>query len=90
MKAIIGFLVGAAISYVLTTIVFPSEPVVKVQTQLVGRILPLDPPAGTRPCVPAPAKQDTQCLSPAYVLGLLRDCRNGKLDQAEADITLRQ
>ena len=88
MKALIGFLVGVAVSYVLPAIVFPPEPVVKVQTQLVGRILPLGPPAVTRPC--APAKQDTQCLSPAYVLGLLRDCRNGKLDQTEADITLRQ
>lgn len=85
MKTIIGFIVGFAVG-LIGWILFPPEPVVKFRTQVIGRIVQ-EEVLVQKECPPPPTQQ---CLSPAYVLGLLKDCRNGRLDQADTDITLRR
>lgn len=83
--AIIGFILGFGVGLAGWVILLPTDPIVKVQTQVIRHTVPGQ-------CPPAPRRVQTtsQCLSPAYVLDLMKDCRAGRLNQTDADVTLRQ
>lgn len=85
MNAIIGLIVGFLIG-LTGSLIFQPEPVVQLQTQVVERIVQEEVQV-EKEC---PAIQERQCIEPAYVLGLMKDCRAGKLDQTDSDVTVRK
>lgn len=86
MKPFIAFVIGLVLGVGLWLFIPSSAPEIKYVTQYRDRVVETEVRVD-KDCAAPPEKH---CLSPAYVLGLLQDCRAGKLDQSIPDITVRK
>jgi hypothetical protein len=87
MNAILGFLAGIALAALVWLAMPLAEAPVVYVTKVVNHVTQEEVLVEKECPAPAPERQ---CIAPAYVLGLLKDCRAGKLDQTDADITVRK
>ena len=88
MNTIIGLIVGLVIG-LTASLMFQPEPVVKLSTQVVERVVQ-EEVLVEKDCPAPEPNTERQCIEPSYVLGLMKDCRAGKLDQTDSDVTVRK
>jgi hypothetical protein len=89
MNVLLAFLCGFATAVMIWLALPPADaPVVYVPK--VERIVVQEEVMVEKDC-PAPEPQaERQCIEPSYVLGLMKDCRAGRLDQTDPDVTVRR
>jgi hypothetical protein len=87
MNAILGFLAGLALAALVWLIMPPEAPRTVTVTRVVNHVTQEEVLVEKECPAPPPERQ---CIEPAYVLDLLKDCRAGRLDQAHPDITVRK
>lgn len=88
MKPLFTFIIGISAGLLLGLFMLGDPEPVTVP-QAVERIVREEVKVEAKCPVTSPCP-DRRCISPSYVLDLLKACRAGKLDQSDADITVRQ
>jgi len=89
MNAVLAFLCGVAVTIMVwLSLPMPEASVVYVP-KIVNRVIQ-EEVLVEKDCPALEIVPVKQCIEPAYVLGLMKDCRAGKLDQSDPDITVRQ
>lgn len=87
MNVILGFLCGVAVVVMAWLVIPPEAPRTVTVTKVINRVTQEEVLVEKECPAPAPERQ---CIEPSYVLGLLKDCRAGRLDQTDPDVTVRK
>ena len=87
MNAILAFLAGIALAVLVCLVIPLAETPVVYVTKVVNHVTQEELLVEKECPASAPERQ---CMEPAYVLGLMQDCRAGRLDQTDPDVTVRK